>query len=301
MSIPLRTLMELWLNEPTETLLESLADQEEFAKVFEPRGPSLDELATGFTELLLLNVFPYASAFLDPWGELNGKRAQELQAIYSEARYSPAAIRAVGGLDHIGLLLGFLEHALDQKAKTLPSLLDWAPIFCLAVEREPSAHSFYKALARQTINCLFSLAGAVEETLQKIPAPQTETFELSPSDEELTIKMVVRQLTIPVRSGWFLSRARLGFWARDLGLPLPFSNRKQIANSLFDAAGVANRVVTLLDWMLVEARAWESTYQIWTGDAPVWAPWGNEWIARIRITIQSLDTLRDQAMLAEGG
>ncbi len=293
--------MELWLNEPTEPLMESLAAQEEFSEVFDPRRPSLDELATGFTDLLLLNVFPYASAFLDPWGELNGERAQELQAIFSEAGYSPAALRAVGGLDHIGLLLGFLEHAPDQQASTLPALLDWAPIFCLAVEREPSAHAFYKVLARQTRNCLFSLAGSVEETLPKIPALQTETFELSPSDEELTINKVVRQLTIPVRSGWFLSRARLGFWARDLGLPLPFSNRMQIANSLFDAAGVANSVVTLLDWMLVEGRAWESTYKKWMDDAPVWAPWGHEWKARIRNTNQSLKALRGQAVLAERG
>ena len=301
MSIPLRTLMELWLNEPTEALLEALAAEVEFAEVLDPARSSLDELATGFTDLLLLNVFPYASAFLDAWGELNGERAQEMQAIFSEAGYSPAAIRAVGGLDHIGLLLGFLEHAPEQQASTLPLLLDWAPIFCLAVEREPSAHAFYKTLAQQTRDCLFSLAGSVEETLLKIPAPQTETFELSPSDEELTIKMVVRQLTIPIRSGWFLSRARLGFWARDLGLPLPFSNRMQIANSLFDAAGVANRVVTLLDWMLVEGRAWESTYQKWTHDAPVWAPWGNEWKARIRNTIQSLEALRGQAVLAKDG
>lgn len=285
-------LSQLWLHEPDHATLAAARRLPLVAPCFsEAPLPKPDDLASAYTDLLLLNVFPYASAFLDPWGELNGARADEMRALYTRVGYAPPELRNVGGLDHVGLMLGLGETNAPGVA---PYLLDWLPVFCLAVEREPATPPFYRALASQTRADIFAVL-AHHDAITPLPEPLPEIRPGSPVDDELTLNRVVQQLTVPARSGWFLSRARLGHWARALGIPLPFTSRRQIALSLFDAAGVAGEVTALLDTLAAEAHVWLQTYRQWIADAPAYEPWGRVWVDRLSNTLRALDSMKSQA------
>lgn len=110
-------------------------------------------MASAYADLFLLNVYPYGTTFTDPSGELNGPAAEQAARRYEKGGFGPPELFEVGAPDHVGLCLGFLEH-LGKKGETdvefSAYLLEWIPICCLAVEREPSAHPFYKAMAELT-------------------------------------------------------------------------------------------------------------------------------------------------------
>jgi hypothetical protein len=190
-------------------------------------------------------------------------------------------------------MLGFLEY-VGQEA-ILPYLLDWAPVLCLAVEREPGAHPFYRTLASLTLEALFDAASPR-------PAPPSAALPLvalnSDPEEEITLRAIVRHLLAPARSGVFFSRSRLGLWARDLGTPAPFGERFAVAVSLFEAAGASGQVGRLLETLSGEIRAWDEAYAAWAAGWPGWAPFARDWRERTAATQRLLDQLRQS--LAEG-
>jgi hypothetical protein len=148
-------------------------------------------------------------------------------------------------------------------------------------------HPFYKALAIQTRKELFrGLQGAdfgASSRLPPQPAPEDLYFELPQAgpEEELSLSQLIRHLLCPASSGVFLSRARLGQWARDMGIPLAFGERYRLGMSLFEAAGMVERVPELLGWLLAELDTWDSAYVAWAKESPVWALYAGEWRERI--------------------
>lgn len=256
-------------------------------------GTTSDELASGYADLLLFNVFPYASAFLDFEGELNSKRAQMIHVIYDEHGYFPSELREVGGPDHIGLLLGILDHVSWEVI--LPYVIDWAPVFCLAVEREMTAHPFYRALAKHTRNVLFSDLASVAQCRSVQSQGGHISLETGDPEEDSSLRSLVRYLLCPARSGIFLSRARLGYWARNLGVALPFSSRLQVATSLFEGVGLAGKVAELLNYMQAEIASWEFSYQAWGEKVPAWAGYSKQWQTRTAATQRILADMSIQA------
>lgn len=230
------------------------------------------ELAAAFTDLLL-NVYPYASVFCEPAAEMNGERARRMDCLYGEYDFAPEALRQVGAPDHIGIMLEFLAHAGD--AVILPLLLDWAPVLCLAVEREPGAHPFYRALARETRQRLFVHARAAGYTL-----PPREASVPRVADAETRLADVLQFFLAPARCGIFFSRAQCGALARRMGLRLPFGSRWEVARALFMGMGEAARVDALLFELHVEIAAWSNAYMTWARECPAWRPYAEIWLAR---------------------
>ncbi|HET7090424.1 MAG TPA: molecular chaperone TorD family protein [Anaerolineae bacterium] len=280
-----------------------------------PYGSEPGELATAYADLFLLNVYPYASVFLDPDGEMNGTRAQEMQDVYEQYRYAPDALHDVGAPDHIGLMLGLLAHE-GRDAHSIPSalraglpyLLDWAPVLCLAVEREPAAHSFYRALASETRRVLFaeiespdieprvrtsghSAEPELELELELESGLDPSALRAGFSGEEISVRSIVHRLLCPARSGVFLSRARLGAWARDLGVPLPFGGRFDVGISLFEAAGVVDSTARLVDWLIAEVEEWDAAFMAWAEAG--WRDYAVAWRARITRTARLLAEMRE--------
>ena len=302
-------LSRLWLQEPDVEALEQARQIPAFAPhCAEPADPSTSAslhsglrlragLAAAYADLFLLNVYPYASVFLDPDGEMNGARAQEVRDIYAQYGYAPGALHEVGAADHVGLMLGLLAQAGHDGHSVLPYLLDWAPVLCLAVEREPAAACapFYRAVASETRRVLFEQRASFR--IQPAPALHGQAAELelewarSAPDEELSLRAIVHRLLCPARSGVFLSRARLGAWARDLGVRLPFASRFDVGLSLFEAAGAMGHVSRLVDGLMAELEEWDATYAAWAR-----AGWGNDavaWRARVRGTIRMLASMKE--------
>lgn len=285
MTLPL--LARLWLHEPDANTL--------FRAVNELGFPEADPitLASAYTDVFLLNVPPYGTAFTDPSGELNGPEAQHLAALYEAHDYAPPELSAVGAPDHVGLCLGFMQH-VEALRPTAPigDGAAWIPICCLAVEREPSAPSFYRALAVRTREWLMTHhPWPAAEVNQPLAVRATRS-----ADDEVSLRDLVRFWLAPARCGVFLSRSRLGQMANQLGMRLPFGSRFEVAELLFASAGESHQVESLIGALQSDVGAWQSEYRAWAQRHPEWRPFGKLWLTR---TAEAARTLADMQQIVE--
>jgi hypothetical protein len=321
----LQLLSRLWLHEPT-------ADDIVRAEgVFGVAGASPGDLAIAYADLLLLNVFPYGSAFTDDAGELNGRSAKLASQLFNSIGFHPPELGELAGADHLGVCLAccdvqpllstpllstpLLSTPLLSKPQAAPGLLgefhadfvSWAPVCCLALEREPNVHPFYMALAGRTREYVLSLAstssyqmaGGGTAALSQAGATVPATGE----GGELWLNDLLAYLLVPARSGVLLSRGRFGKMARELGLRIPFGPRHEVARSLFSAAGegegagelAGNKVVLLLDMLKAEIELWGGEYSSWYSAQPAWHLVGAVWGERVTRTLALVAALRTQA------
>jgi TorA maturation chaperone TorD len=288
----LRLLSSLWLREPDPETAR-LASSRLGLPVAEPA-----ELAVAYAELFLLNVYPYGTVFTDPYGELNGPGAQEIARLYAANGYQPAVLLEIGAPDHLGACLGFVAHLsqkqLDRVGFTA-ALLDWAPVCCLAVEREPTAHPLYQSFAKLTREWLLA-----DESWTPSATHSRDPLLLelsSSSDEEVRLRDLVRFFLAPARCGIFLSRGRLGRMALNLGLRLPFGSRFEVAETLFQVAGEAGQVEPLIDALETEINIWRTEYARWAESQPKWQATAEMWLARTTKALGQLGEMR-QAVTA---
>ena len=278
-------LSSLWLHEP---------DAETIARAMNELGlPQADhvELASAYTDLFLLNVYPYGTVYTDIDSEMNAPASQQIADLFEAHNYRPPELNEVGAADHVGLCLGFLSEGQDgilpvEQNTILPYVLDWIPICCLAVEREPSAHPFYRALATCTRDHLL--------TRFPITNYQLPIFDLQSliSDDEVRLRDIVRFFLAPARCGMFLSRSRLGQIGKSLGTRLPFGSRFEVAESLFASAGETEILDQLIAMLKDEVEAWADEYQSWAEKYPTWKPFSEVWLSRTANANRTLEEMR---------
>ena len=331
-SLAFELLSHLWLHEPDADTIARAVDEfgqtcevaktsqvfatDTIARAVGELGlPAADpaELALAYADVFLLNVYPYGTAFADPSGELNGPEAQRIAALYETDGYCPPELNSVGAPDHLGLCLGFLAHLEEKRLRRddfLSGFLEWAPVCCLAVEREPAAHLFYRALAALTRDVLlkrFALrltqhrerpsgreASHWDATRNTPPtSPQSAVLPLE-FGAEVSLRDILRFFLAPARCGMFLSRSRLGQMAasRELGLRLPFGSRGDVAESLFASVGEAEAIPQLLTALESEAEVWAETYRLWAERYPTWQPTAGVWLSRMEAALQTVAGLR---------
>lgn len=281
----LSLLSRLWLREPDASALAQCRQCVSLA----PHIADPAELASAYTDLFLLNVYPYGTVFTDPSGELNAPGARSATERFKARGFSPRELSETGAPDHMGLLLGFLDHLSGDTGKEpelFSEFVQWAPVCCFAVEREASAHPFYRALASATRGRLLGLAAPLEDSSEDLPtAPGIE--------EEIALSDIVRFLLAPARAGFFLSRAKLGRLAKALGMRLSFASRFEVAQLLFGTAGETGRVEELLEAISAEAGEWEAAYREWAQQTLSWAPCASRWLERIAATQLLLREMRE--------
>lgn len=286
-------LSRLWLREPDSEALALCAQTQ--VKSRELSSVALhvsdpDAMAAAYADLFLLNVYPYGTAFTDPSGELGGESAGWTARRYEERGFRPPELLEVGAPDHVGLCLGFLDHLERRGEKDVEFssfLLDWVPTCCLAVEREPAGHPFYKAVALLTRQRL------LEDVSESLPSVPDETDPSGEEEEEVGLSQVLRYLLAPARSGLFLSRAKLGQLARAAGMRLPFGSRFDVARLLFQTAGESGKVGTVLDLVEAELAVWEAAYRAWADEHPRWKPFADGWLGRTGETRRMLGEMRE--------
>jgi TorA maturation chaperone TorD len=304
-------LSRLWLREPDS---EALDDCREIPSVAVHAGEPA-EMAAAYADLFLLNVYPYGTVFTDPSGELHGPAAEQAARHYEDRGFHPPELFEVGAPDHVGLCLGFLDHVARRGEKDVEFssfVLEWVPIACLAVEREPSAHPFYRAVAAATRERLMEEVLLRHSEEQAFPCHSEERSDeesVAPSkgqqiprsarhdtavadEEETSLSSVIRFLLAPARSGVFLSRAKLGHLARTAGIRLPFGSRFDVARLLFQTAGENGKVGTVLDLLEEELTAWETEYCGWAAERPRWNAAAARWLARTGETRRRLAEMR---------
>lgn len=272
----LALLSQLWLHEPDADLVERSAHDLGLPAA-DPRI-----LAQAYADTLLLNIYPYRDVFLDPSGELNSPRSEQLAAAFRAHGYDPPELLEVAAPDHIGLCLGFMAHTPASGAE----LIDWAPVCCLAVEYEPGVHPFYRALGKATRAALFAHATHIPLTV----LPDTDPPQRL---EDSSLHDIVRHVLTPACSGAFLSRSRLGHIAKSVGAAVPFGARFDVAQALFAAADQSNNVPALIDGLDAEIRSWASRYEAL---APRWH--ATAWLTRTTATSRLFARMRSDVSKA---
>lgn len=169
--------------------------------------------------------------------------------------------------------------------------LDWIPVCCLAVEREPSVHPFYRALAKQTCDHLLT-----SHPITNYQLPITN-LQSPISNDEVRLRDLVRFFLAPARCGIFLSRSRLGQIGKVLGTRLPFGSRFEVAESLFASAGEAEILDRLISALKDEVDMWASEYQNWAEKYPTWKPFGEVWLSRTANAAHTLEGMRKMMMV----
>src|SRR5712692_8579361 len=113
-----RLLGRLCLAELDTHLLCALRAAPEFApSLDEEEEPLLAAIRAEYARLVLFNLPPYESVYLDEQVMLNTDATHAVVAAYREGGYSPAG--QVGAPDHVGLELAFLGHLAAAEATAL--------------------------------------------------------------------------------------------------------------------------------------------------------------------------------------
>jgi TorA maturation chaperone TorD len=208
-----------------------------------------------FTNLFVVQLFPYASIYLSPDG-LAGGQVQDRIADYWKVLRRPAPPE----VDHASTLLrayGTLTRgAQDNGASAMANLTDqmrhaffwenlasWLPIFLLRTRRHGSR--FYNAWSDLTLDALEAEAAAMGSApmtplhLRNAPMPPSIAHAAA----------FVDGLFVPVVSGLILSRSDLGRCARDNELTIRFADRRYTIKLL-----LAEKTGPVCKWLQTEAQ-----------------------------------------------
>ena len=180
--------------------------------------------ATDHTTVFVLNSPPHASVYLGPDGALGGEGADRAAGFWRALGLAPPAEP-----DHLAALLGLyaeLNEAAAQArtpatatalARSAHALFDehlwpWLPMYLDSVADLRSALTGWARLVRQVV------------TAERDRVPASRRLPLSlrgappPGDDSLGPAGLAALLTIPARSGFILTRARLAAGAASAGV-----------------------------------------------------------------------------------
>ena len=236
----------------------------------EPPGPETDRLirAMGiepkpgpeqYTDLFLLQAYPYASVYLGEEGMLGGDARDRIAGFW----------RAIGRVpptepDHLAIMLALyaelreLEHvetseerraALERARLTYlwEHLLTWLPGYLDKVgEIAPPPYRAWAGLLWETL-----LAEAAEAPDQPKPPSWLVEAPGVPDPDEEEASAVLAGLLSPLRSGMVLTRADLVRAANSLGLGLRSGERRFMLEAL-----MGQDPASTLNWLRNEAAAW---------------------------------------------
>jgi TorA maturation chaperone TorD len=240
-----------------------------------------DEAAADHYALFSLDVFPYASVFLDGEGRLGGSTTDAVQRHYAEAGFQPALDRE--SADHLGhelALLAFLSdaetealeddkaHKAERMRRRMQAFMDehllwWLPAFVQAVQQQ--SYPFYAALGRLTLEVVLDHRAALGKCNS---LPEKAVLEEPPDvleEEKTGLKDIAAYLATPAWSGLFLSRSDLARLGRGERLPRGFGSRVQTLTNLLRAAVEFDRRDALLHALSEQVGIWERWYRVLSG------------------------------------
>jgi nitrate reductase delta subunit len=266
----------------------------EHGRVAELLGLGEPPPASEYTELFLLNLYPYASVYLSEDGMLGGGPADRVAGFWRAVGQSPPAEP-----DHLSALLGLYvsldeagEAEEDRAASLLISnaadtllhdhLLCWVPSYLRAVATLGSP--FYGGWAALLSEALQNAA------CDRAPAPESGAnphfagLSRIGDPREQGGEAFLKGLLAPARCGFILSGTDLSRAARTLDVGSRIGERKFRLKALLsqDAEGT-------LRWLLSEATqwaAWHSSEGFWAGDGA-----RAHWVAQSTRTRELLESL----------
>ncbi len=284
-------LARLFLYEPDETSLAAWQQEPRLAPAFPTTSR---DLSVEFTRLFSLNVFPYASVFMDSDVFMNTETTARVEAAYQQANFEPDPSLPMGAPDHFALELTFVSYLLKRGRATQAEeflwseVLPWAGIFLHAVEKN-ARESLYRLAAQETLGWLGreSARGEMQYTREVVPPALT--------NDEDDLEGVVSKLLIPAHAGIFLSKEEISLMARKIEVPLGFGDRTLMLKSLFRAAGEYGRIGGLFGLLLAEVDEWIKFYEQESQRSPAGQAIALRWLKVAGATLGRLKSMEQMA------
>ncbi len=279
-----------------------------------PEAFDTEQAAADHYDLFHLNVFPYASLFLDEAGQLGGPVTDDARRWLRQAGYAADTSRE--SADHVGHALGLLAFVSGAEADAWHDgradeavrmqglqrrffdahLLWWLPAFAYAARRH--GHPFYALLSDLTLDLALdhrlALGPSVEAVRATPPLPDPPVLL---DDAKTGLKDIAAYRATPAWSGLYLSRADIGRLGRAEHLPRGFGARVLMLANLLHAAADYDRLDPLLTQLQDLLRTWQSFYAALTDrDVPGLALIVPVWFERLDVTERMIDTMRNAAV-----
>lgn len=247
-----------------------------------------------FDELLVQQLYPYASVYLGAEGQLGGDARDRVAGIWRVLGQEPPS-----ECDHLALLLGLYARLLELEEEDAPPgadawrpvrvgllhehLTSWLPLWLArAVELGEPVYRRWADLLRELLAAALLEAGEPVETPRQLRgAPPLEEPAVVGGEAFLA------QLLAPARTGMILARDDLARAAREIGLGLRVGERRWVLEALLSQDAAAT-----LRWLGNEAGR--------QGDLLAgWPPSASEpWIRRAHRTADLLARVAREAVSA---
>lgn len=290
-------LADLLVHELAAPLAERLAADPALAEALQPATTSiaLSALRVEYASLLLLDLPPYSSVFLDIPPVIGGESARRWEQTL--ATVSPGLLPAferAAAPDHAGLVLRALARAerAGRVADLLPPVLAWLPQ-CLTAVRQDGEDCFYGRVAALALLALGATAQAADGPLRSLPTSPP------PQPEEHDMRTLSRWLCTPAWSGWFLSQRRLRRLAWRFGGGLGIVDRAALLQQVFEASGLDGRTADLLMALRTELSRWQVALREWQEALGPWMVMLEPWAARLAATAALLTQMHAATQAAE--
>ncbi|HEU5442085.1 MAG TPA: molecular chaperone TorD family protein [Ktedonobacterales bacterium] len=294
-------LADLLLRELEMPLAAQLAADPTLAEVLNPptEVEALSALRAEYTRLLVLDLPPYSSVFLDMPPVIGGDAALRWEQTLAGLGLRLPALERAAAPDHAGLILQALAAAerASHAAALLPMALAWLPQWLTALRRD-AEETFYGRVAALAVV-------ALGETTQAAGAPVLLAAGASapaPGEpEERDLRTLSRWLCTPASSGWLLSKRRLRLLVRPFGGGLGIVDRDQMLQQVFEASGLDGRTDELLAALRAELETWQAALHAWRETLGDWKIALDPWAARLAATDALLAQMHAAAQAAEAG
>lgn len=268
-----------------------------------------DDAAADHYALFGLNVYSYASFFLDASGRLGGPVTDLVRHQLQRAGLAPES--DAEGADHLGHELAYLAllagaeadaHAdgVDAEAQRMQHrqrqfldrhLLWWLPPFVHAVRQHE--HPFYIALADLTwalvVDHRAALGGDTVGTLT--PGPDDPPADLL-DDAATGLKDIARFLMTPAWSGLVLSRDAITRLGRSAQLPRGFGDRTQMLTNLLRSAAEYDGLDAVLARLGRQVDDWRAHYKSVAADGMPLRVVAAFWQVRLDTTETVIERMR---------
>ncbi len=212
-------------------------------------------------DLFLFNVYPYASVYLGPEGQLGGEARSRIAGFWNAL-----GIDVPAEPDHItsllGLLAGLIERSSTEEEESRRLLLREAAGACLFEHIVPWASPFLHAVRVHGSDYYAGWANLVGRTLMAL----ADTFGLASGTRlpaHLTATEAIRtpgviggsafleQLLAPIRTGMVISRQDMACLGRDVGLGARIGERRYMLE-----AYLGQDPQRTLEWVAAHAEKW---------------------------------------------
>lgn len=250
----------------------------------------LRDLRATYARLLLIDVPPYASVYLDVPPVIGGEVSLAWERLLAASGQALTSLERAAAPDHAGLYLRALAAAERSGAPepvgvVLREALRWLPQTLTAITRN-DATGFYARVAELATHTLQACAVA---TPGKVATVADEEL---PKPEDDSLREITHLLSTPAWSGWFLSKSVLRQLARPFGVSVGVVDRDRMLEQVFEASALDERTDELLDALLEEWCRWRAALEAWRSELGDWVAVLGHWDKRLQHTQALLNSMR---------